>query len=101
MHLGVYNVMDSTFNDRVDAAFRDATSAGKFANTYAGSNAVEYFGEGVQDWYDTNLESDQPNGVHNQINTRAELQQYDPGLYQILSEMLPADPGYQDCYHYE
>ena len=29
------------------------------------------------------------NGVHNNINTRAELRTYDPTLYQILSEVFP------------
>jgi hypothetical protein len=101
MHLGVYNVMDSTFNSRLQTAFRAAIDAGKYANTYAASNATEYFGEGVQDWYNTNLESARPNGVHNEINTRAELEAYDPGLYEILAEVLPDQPRYKDCYYYE
>ena len=29
------------------------------------------------------------NGVHNNINTRAELRNYDPTLFQILSEVFP------------
>lgn len=99
MHLGVYNLMDDTFDDRVEAAYRAARNAGKYANTYAASNAVEYFGEGVQDWYNTNLESIPANGVHNEINTRAELEAYDPELYDILAEVLPDEPGYQDCYY--
>ncbi|MDD9938303.1 MAG: hypothetical protein OXT09_32140 [Myxococcales bacterium] len=101
MHLGVYNRMDPTFDERVDAAYRAAIGAGKFDNTYAASNAAEYLAEGVQDWYNTNLESSTPNGVHNHINTRAELQEYDPGLYEILAEVLPDQPAYQDCYFYE
>ena len=101
MHLGVYNVMESDFNSRVRAAYQAAISAGKYADTYAASNAVEYFGEGVQDWYNTNIGLDRPNGVHNEINTRAELMEYDPGLYEILAEVLPDQPGYQDCYYYE
>ncbi len=39
--------------------------------------------------------------MHNHINTRAELQEYDPGLYEILAEVLPDQPAYQDCYFYE
>lgn len=101
MHLGVYNVMDRSFDGRVDDAYRAAMAAGKFANTYAASNAVEYFAEGVQDWYNTNLESARPDGVHNEINTRAELEAYDPGLYELLAEVLPDEPGYVDCYDNE
>jgi len=101
MHLGVYNKMESDFNSRVQAAFRAATSAGKYSNTYAASNATEYFGEGVQNWYNTNIESIPANGVHNEINTRAEMEEYDPGLYEILAEVLPDEPGYKDCYYYD
>ena len=101
MHLGVYNVMDRSFNGRVQEAYRAAISAGKYNNTYAASNATEYFAEGVQNWYNTNLESARPNGVHNEINTRSELLEYDPGLYEILAEVLPDEPTYRDCYYYE
>lgn len=101
MHLGVYNLMDRGFNGRVRDAYRAATSAGKYRSTYAARNATEYFAEGVQDWYNTNLESPRPDGVHNEINTRKELEEYDPGLYSILAEVLPDEPEYRDCYYYE
>jgi len=101
MHLGVYNEMDSTFMDRVDAAFRAAREAGKYSNTYAASNSVEYFGEGVQNWYNTNIESIPANGVHNEINTRSEMEEYDPELYELLAEVLPDEPTYKDCYYYD
>jgi hypothetical protein len=101
MHLGVYNKMAGDFDGRVEDAFRAARNAGKYANTYAASNAVEYFGEGVQNWYNTNIESIPANGVHHEINTRAELEEYDPGLYEILADVLPDEPGYRDCYYYD
>ena len=100
MHLGVYNAMDEGSHQRVKVAYRAAMAAGKFRNTYAASNAMEYFAEGVQDWYNTNRESAQPNGVHNSINTRRELLQYDSGLYGVLSEVLPGEPSYRDCYYH-
>jgi hypothetical protein len=101
MHLGGYAVADKTFNTRLDAAYRAAKAAGLYKNTYAESQAAEYLAEGVQDWYDTNLEANPPNGVHNEINTRAELKRYDPTLYALLAEVLPDKPAYRDCYHYE
>jgi hypothetical protein len=101
MQLGVYNEMDSTFMSRVEAAFRAATGAGKYQSTYAASNSVEYFAEGVQNWYNTNIESIPANGVHNEINTRSEMKDYDPDLYDIIAEVLPDMPSYQDCYYYE
>jgi hypothetical protein len=101
MQLGVYNEMDNTFMSRLEAAFRAATSAGKYRSTYAASNSVEYFAEGVQNWYNTNIESIPANGVHNEINTRSEMKDYDPELYDIIAEVLPDMPSYQDCYYYE
>src|SRR5262249_13550872 len=69
--------LDPTFDRRLKAAFKDATERGLWKNTYAGSNPSEYWAEGVQDWFDNNREND---SQHNQINTRAELKEYDPPL---------------------
>jgi hypothetical protein len=101
MHSGAWSVTIPDFNTRLEAAYRAALAAGKYANTYAGSKLSEYLAEGVQDWYNTNLESATPNGVHNHVNTRAELEQYDPALYAILKEVLADKPSYKDCYYYE
>jgi hypothetical protein len=102
MQMGAYNKADKTFASRLAAAYRAARAAGLFTNTYAGEQAAEYFAEGVQDWYNTNLQtvSGKPDGVHNDINTRAELEKYDPALYKLLSEVLPDKPRYRDCYYY-
>jgi hypothetical protein len=102
MHLYVWNRVEPMFNEKVTAAYNNAVrTMGLYSNTYAASNAVEYFAEGVQDWYNTNLESrESGNGVHNHINTRTELQDYDPMLYDLLATVLPDMPAYQDCYYY-
>ena len=62
-----------------------------WANTYAATNKDEYWAEGVQGWYNANLERDPPDGVHNAINTRTELAAYDPGLYQLIQEVFPEE----------
>lgn len=85
------------FRARVDAAFLAAIAAGKWANTYAETNADEYWAEGVQDWFNANLQSDPPNGIHNSINTRQELQQYDPQLAALIAEVFPADDWRYPC----
>jgi hypothetical protein len=36
-----------------------------------------------------------------EINTRSEMKEYDPALYEILAEVLPDEPSYKDCYYYE
>jgi hypothetical protein len=100
MHSSAWSVAIPDFNARLDAAFRAALAAGKYANTYAGSKLSEYLAEGVQDWYNTNLQSATPNGIHNHVNTRAELREYDPTLYALLKEVLPEQPSFRDCYYY-
>ena len=69
--------LDPTFDDRLEAAYRAATDKGLWKGTYAGSNREEYWAEGVQDWFDNNREND---ALHNHVNTRAELKEYDPAL---------------------
>jgi hypothetical protein len=83
--------VDSTFSSRLQQAYSAAMAAGRWANTYAATSKEEYWAEGVQSWFNVNLESDPPNGIHNSVNTRAELKAYDPALHQLISEVMPAD----------
>lgn len=94
---GLYEV-DPTFEARLRAAFQNAQAAGLFENTYAMENMQEYWAEGVQDWYYTNLEADPPNGIHNFVDRREELMEYDPALYALIAEFLPDQPQFVDCY---
>jgi DUF1680 family protein/cyclophilin family peptidyl-prolyl cis-trans isomerase len=76
---------DPTFDARLKAAFQDATKRGLWKGTYAGSNRAEYWAEGVQDWFDNNRQND---ALHNHINTRAELKEYDPALAKLCAEVF-------------
>lgn len=89
---------DRSFEGRLDDAYRNAQSSGLFQNTYAMESSQEYWAEGVQDWYYTNLESDPPNGIHNHIDRREELAEYDPALYDLIAELLPEPVQFVDCY---
>ncbi len=75
--LGVEDA-DDTFKFRIRAAYDAATSAGLWRNTYAGQNEIEYYAEGVQSWFDANLEVAQPDGNNGPINTRGELRSMIP-----------------------
>jgi hypothetical protein len=94
--LGVQPV-DSSYVNRLQDAYTAATNAGKWANTFASSTVIAYFGEGVQDWFDANAQADPPDGVHNQINTRAELQQYDPSLAGLVAEVMSDTTWHPVC----
>ncbi len=77
------------FNAELEALYQQAIEQGLWENTYAISSAHEYFAEGVQSFFDCNRYSQQPNGVHNAVNTRAKLKEYDPGLYTLLARYFP------------
>ncbi len=98
MSLAGLFVADRTFERRLSEAYENARDTGLFANTYAMENAQEYWAEGVQDWYYTNLEADPPDGIHNWVDRREELAEYDPALHDLVAEFLPDEPQFVDCY---
>lgn len=79
------------FNEELQSALDAALAEGKWQNVYAATNVWEYWAEGVQNWFNVNAEVDADNGdgKHNKINTREELKQYDPRLYNILAGFFP------------
>ncbi len=87
LNLGV----DDATRERLRAAYAAAKEAGLWEATYAATDADEYWAEGIQDWFDANLEADPADGVHNRVNTRAELREHDPALAGILAEVFPDD----------
>lgn len=85
IHLrGLVNV-DPTFDKRLQATYQQAIKSGLWKGKYASINHHEYFAEGVQSWFDNNRENDHD---HNHVNTRVELEQYDPGLAAICNEVF-------------
>lgn len=69
--------------------YRAAKDKGLWQKTYAGSNQIEYFAEAVQCWFNTNRQASPANGVHNEINTREELKNYDFAIYELLANYFP------------
>jgi hypothetical protein len=86
-----FSELDSKFERKLAEAYEEAVQAGLWAGTYAATNPQEYWAEGVQSWFDANLEVDPPNGIHNEIDTRAELKEYDPELAELIAEWFPDD----------
>ena len=75
---------DTEFRPRLKAAYQRALDAGLWKHTYAGTNEDEYWAEGTLAWFDLNSP---PGRVHNNVNTRAELLEYDPALADLLDEV--------------
>mgnify|MGYP002078800646 CR=1 FL=1 len=85
IHLSGLVRIDKTFDERLKRAFDSAMAAGLWHGKYASTNKEEYWAEGVQSWFDDNRENDHD---HNHVNTRAELQEYDPGLASLCEEVF-------------
>ncbi|MYH96455.1 MAG: hypothetical protein F4129_08100 [Acidimicrobiia bacterium] len=75
---------DTDFRPRLKAAYQSALDAGLWKHTYAATNVDEYWAEGTQSWFDLN---GPPYRTQNNINTRAELLEYDPALAALLDEV--------------
>ena len=75
----------ASFRAGLETAYEDALGAGLWKDTYAGENPDEYWAEGVQSWFGLN---DPPGPIHNEIDTRAELEAYDPALAGIILEVF-------------
>ena len=89
--------VDEDFETELRALYDKALSEGLWGETYAGSNASEYWAEGVQSWFDCNRQSrsGKADGVHNHVDTREELIEYDPDLAKFIEEKLvPSDWRY-------
>jgi cyclophilin family peptidyl-prolyl cis-trans isomerase len=81
--------IDATFDSRLRAAYESAIKRGLWKGTYAAVDRSEYWAEGVQDWFDNNREND---SLHNHVNTRAELKEYDPDLAKLCAEVFGENP---------
>jgi hypothetical protein len=94
---GIARVAD--LSSRLTAITNSVRSSGRLANAYVwqDGNQSGMMAWGVQAWYDCAING--TNGAyHSDINTRAELQKELPEFHQFLSELLPADNEYEDCY---
>ena len=74
-----------TFRSKVSSAYYAALGAGLWQHTYAASNLDEYWAEGVQSWLGLN---DLPGPIHNDINGRIEVEEYDPALADLIEDVL-------------
>ena len=77
------------FNDRLEQCYENAKAKGILTNTYRETEPMEYFAEAVQDWFNVNAEMPYADGKHNWCNTREELKDFDPDIYNLLEEQFP------------
>lgn len=83
--IGIVGV-NPDFYSELEEFRQQAIKKGIWENTYASSNKEEYFAETVQSFFNCNRFSQEPNGVHNEINNRERLKSYNPAIYHLLVE---------------
>ena len=86
------DLLDPSFDGRLEAAWKTAMKKGLWKSKYASNNHHEYWAEGVQSWFNTNRK---PDHDHNHVDTRKELIEYDPQLAMLIREIF----GYRS-WHY-
>jgi hypothetical protein len=77
--------LDPEFEPALESAFQNAKAKRLWQGTYALTNKSEYWAEGVQSFFDCNAA---PNSVHNEVNTREKLAEYDPALYTLIASVF-------------
>ena len=85
IHLMGLNTVDPSFDSQLKNAFDAAVRRGLWAGTYAMTDKEEYWAEGTQSWFDTNRANDD---LHNHVDTRDKLKEYDPALAELLTEVF-------------
>jgi outer membrane biosynthesis protein TonB len=88
----------SEYRRRLEEAYQEAMDRGLWEGTYAGENPDEYWAEGVQSWFGLN---DPPGRIHNDINTRTELESYDPILAGLIREVFGDSEVASSCHDTE
>jgi serralysin len=76
-----------TLHAQFEAAY--ANRGALWNNTYAATNFYEYFAETAQSFFNDNASGlVGGDGIHNDIDTRVELQAYDPTAYNLLLQIF-------------
>jgi|GEM_PF-1113228 len=81
IHMIALSSVEPEFGAKLDEAFLHAKEAGLWQDAYAGTNQQEYWAEGVTMYfggYGWNIPE------NDYINTKIELQEYDPDLYNLI-----------------
>lgn len=83
---------DKEFDGRLKKLYDKAMGKGLWKETYAATNHKEYWAEGVQSYFNSNLQADPPDGIHNHVRTREQLQKYDPELAELIDQVFAKNP---------
>jgi alpha-glucosidase len=80
------------FDEEWTEAYRNAMASGLWVKTYSATNRDEYWAEGVQMYFDCARYASPPNGVHNEVGNRKQLEKYDPKLFALVDRAFGKNP---------
>lgn len=88
---GINQMKDPTLRDTYYKAFAHSRAEGLWNHTYAFQDSNECFATMAAIWFNVMSEgwNGTYDGVRGPINTRAELKEYDPVMYDALSKIFP------------
>lgn len=92
--------VDPQASASIEQAYGTAIAKGLWVNTLAEIDSDNYWAEGVQSFFDVNLEEPEdrpPNSSHNHVDTRQELRAYDPALWDIAASIFGDEPWRPSC----
>jgi len=76
------------FAERLKGCYADVRSKGLWRGSIAFESIEKYWTEGVETWFDCNSGEAKANGSDNFVNTREELESYDPNLAKMVGEVF-------------
>jgi alpha-glucosidase len=88
----VFSHSDPNFRKDLKDIYDKAIAEGLWKNTYSATNKDEYWAEGVQMYFDCARTASPPNGVHNEVGNRVQLQKYDPRLFELVDREFGHNP---------
>jgi hypothetical protein len=92
--------VDPQTSARIEQAYSTAIARGLWVNTLAEIDSNNYWQEGVQSFFDVNLEEPEdrpPNSSHNHVDTRQELRAYDTTLWEIAVSVFGDTDWHPSC----
>jgi len=88
LHYGAGKV-DAGFDQRLRDIYAASLKKGLWKGAYAAVDYGELWAEAVQTWFNANRENDD---LHNHVDRREELKEYDPALAKLVAEVVGDTP---------
>lgn len=88
IHMAGLAKCEPDFQAKLEKLYRQAMDKGLYKDDYAATDPAEYWAEGFQAFFDCDNEN---NYVHNYVNTREELIEYDKSLADLIAQSMRLD----------